>query len=79
MPKAVIVFSTPECANCKPLKAALAAAGVAIQEVNCHETSSFDLMRRYGVRGVPTTIVTDGVEVRTVIGNKPQDVLSLLQ
>lgn len=75
----VIVFSTPDCANCKPLKASLTAAGVEFEEVNCHQPEAFGLMREYGVRSVPTTIVSDGEAVITVIGNKPKDILEVLK
>lgn len=75
----VIVFSTPDCANCKPLKASLTAAGVEFEEVNCHESASFIMMRMYGVRSVPTTIVSNGEVVYTIIGNKPKDILEVLK
>ena len=75
----VTVFSTPDCANCKPLKASLTADGVEFEEVNCHESESFLLMREYGVRSVPTTIIHDGEVIYTVVGNKPKDIREVLQ
>lgn len=76
----VIVFSTPDCANCKPLKASLAAAGVAFEEVNCHQPEAFSLMREYGVRSVPTTVIKDALDAQyTVIGNKPQEILEIVK
>lgn len=80
----VIVFSTPDCANCKPLKASLAAAGVVFEEVNCHQPEAFALMREYGIRSVPTTAVVHYIEglptkVFKVAGNKPQEILELVK
>ena len=79
----VIVFSTPDCANCKPLKASLTAAGVEFEEVNCHQPEAFSLMREYGIRSVPTTVVLDSEKLVTpvfiVVGNSPQDVIGAIR
>jgi glutaredoxin len=77
--KTVLVFSTPSCTNCKPLKESLIRLGVGFTEVNCYEPENFELMQQHDVRGVPTTIIIDGGEVKRVAGNKPQEVLELYQ
>ena len=64
--KKVIKFYTPSCGPCRtytPIfdKVKSETQGVIFEEVNCNE--DHDSARKYGVRGVPTTIFLKDDEV----------------
>ncbi len=70
-PWLVVVFSSEACAGCRPVAtkaAVLASAAVAVSE--CEYTAMRSLHERYGIEGVPTTVIADadGVVRRGFIG-----------
>ena len=54
----VILFSRVTCPNCRVAESLLAKAGVAYEKLIADE--NVDLCRKYGVKGAPTLVVTDG-------------------
>lgn len=68
-----LIFSAPWCAACSALKGSLKEAGIPFDEVNVDSDVGSELARKYGVRGLPTTIFTDkeGTAVKTLVGLQP--------
>ena len=68
-----LIFSAPWCAACAALKGSLKEAGIPFDEVNVDSDVGSELARKYGVRGLPTTIFTDkeGNAVKTIVGLQP--------
>ena len=76
----VVVFSTPSCSNCKPLKAWLTAQGVGFTEVNCDDVDSLERMATYNIKSVPTTLTfREGKCIGRVAGFKPKELEAVLQ
>jgi Thioredoxin len=70
-PWLVVVFSSAACEGCRPVAAkaaVLASDSVAVSE--CEFTAQRSLHERYGIEGVPTTVIADaeGVVRRGFIG-----------
>ena len=76
----ILVFSAPWCAACKVLKKSLEESNIKYVEVNVDEDSSQDLVAKYKVRGLPTTVGLKGEEVvLSVMGaGAIQDILELV-
>jgi len=53
-----ILFSRVTCPNCRVAESLLAKAGVAYEKLIADE--NVDLCRKYGIKGAPTLVVTDG-------------------
>ena len=53
-----ILFSRVTCPNCRVAEAQLGKAGVAYEKVIADE--NLELCRKYGVKGAPTLVITDG-------------------
>ena len=53
-----ILFSRVTCPNCRVAEAQLTKAGVAYEKVIADE--NLDLCRKYGIKGAPTLVITDG-------------------
>ena len=53
-----ILFSRVTCPNCRVAEAQLAKAGVSYEKVIADE--NLELCRKYGVKGAPTLVITDG-------------------
>lgn len=69
------VFVTPACAYCPPMVALAAAMALASQRVRSEIIDALafpDLARRYGVQGVPLTVINDQIYLE---GSVPEDVL----
>lgn len=77
----ILVFSAPWCASCKVLKKNLEGNNIKYVEVNVDEYGNQDLMEKYKVRGLPTTIGLRGEDVvLSMIGaGAIQDILKLLE
>lgn len=76
----LLVFSAPWCYGCKVLKKSLDESGIKYVEVNVDEDHSQDLVAKYKVRGLPTTIGLKGDEVvLSALGaGAIQDILELM-
>ncbi len=57
-PQKLMLFTTKTCPNCKIVKAMLAKANVAYEEIDASQRQ--DLAKQYGIMQAPTLIVTDG-------------------
>ena len=53
-----ILFSRVTCPNCRVAEGLLNKAGVAFEKLIAEE--NLDLVRKYGVKGAPTLVITDG-------------------
>ena len=53
-----ILFSRVTCPNCRVAEAQLAKAGIAYEKVIADE--NLDLCRKFGIKGAPTLVITDG-------------------
>lgn len=76
--KSIVAFKAPWCGPCKQLEHVLeelSEEGFNVFEVNTDEEP--DLVSKYQVRGVPTTIIfEDGEEVNRIVGAKTKSELS---
>lgn len=52
-----LLFTTPFCSNCKPLKKQLQDRGIEYEEVNAIQQK--ELVEKYGVKGVPSMVVRE--------------------
>lgn len=53
----VLLFSTPFCAKCPGVKKKLEAAGIQFEDINAIKYTQ--LVKEYGIKGVPTVVVID--------------------
>ena len=53
-----ILFSRVTCPNCRVAESLLAKAGVAYEKLIADD--NVDLCRKFGVKGAPTLVITDG-------------------
>ena len=75
MNKEVVVVSAAWCGNCGVLKDALTRSGIVYKVIDADSEEGMAFCRENGVRGLPTSFIyEDGEIVKTVIGNKFQEI-----
>lgn len=72
----ITVVSSSWCVNCKLLKSNLTQANIMYYAVDADTEEGMEYCTEHGVRGLPTTIITDedGKVVRNVVGLQPVSV-----
>lgn len=77
---AVKVVSAEWCSQCKPYKRQLEEQGIEFTSLDADDEVNQELLQRLGVRSLPTTLIFKDAEVcNTVVGNKVQELKSLLE
>lgn len=71
--KEVLVFSGSWCTACGTYKQALTKADIKFTEHNYEEVP--DLVEKYGVKSLPTTVIIKGDEVITIVQVVPAAVI----
>lgn len=72
--KEVVVYSTPWCAGCKTLKAALSGAGIEFTEVDIDTPEGMTKAKELGIKSIPVTTI-GGLKY---IGSKVEAVKELI-
>lgn len=69
----ITVVSASWCNNCQVLKSNLTQANIIYHAVDADTEEGMEYCNQHGVRGLPTTIITDeaGEVVRKVVGLQP--------
>ena len=72
----ITVVSAKWCVNCALLKSNLTQANIIYYAVDADTVEGMDYCAENGVRGLPTTIITDedGKVVRNIVGLQPVSV-----
>lgn len=72
--KEIIVFGASWCSGCSSLKATLSQRDFKFEYVDADE--HMDMLGEKGIRSLPTTLILEGgVEIKRVVGNKPQEII----
>lgn len=72
--KKVLIFSAPWCKACGPYKQALTKADIEFTEYNYENVP--ELVEKYGVKGLPTTVILKGKEIiATIVQAVPAEVI----
>lgn len=76
----VKVVSAEWCSQCKPYKRQLEEQGIEFTSLDADDEVNQELLKFVGVRSLPTTLIfKDGEVCNTVVGNKVQELKSLLE
>lgn len=66
--KQIYKFSATWCQPCKTLTARLAAKGIVLPEYDIDNPENAELLKRFGIRSVPTVVVVEGQSVQSFSG-----------
>lgn len=68
------------CSQCGPLKDALTLSGIEFTYLDADREENIQRLNEWGVRTLPTTIITkDDGTVTVITGNKLKDIVEVLQ
>lgn len=73
------VFGMANCAGCETVKRILKGRSVAFIEYDVMNPAHMDEASKARVRGVPTTVISDGAGVHTYVGSTPLAIEGILQ
>lgn len=76
----LLVFSAPWCHGCKVLKKNLEENNIPFKEVNVDEDKNSELVSKWSIKGLPTTLVVRNGEAETILlgAGSIKDILELM-
>lgn len=76
----LLVFSAPWCSGCKVLKKNLEENNIEYKEINVDEDKNSELVSKWSIKGLPTTLVVRNGEAETILlgAGSIKDILKLM-
>lgn len=76
----LLVFSAPWCYGCKVLKKNLEENNIPFKEVNVDEDKNSELVTKWSIKGLPTTLVVRNGEAETILlgAGSIKDILEIM-
>lgn len=76
----LLVFSAPWCHGCKVLKKNLEENNIPFKEINVDEDKNSELVSKWSIKGLPTTLVVRNGEAETILlgAGSIKDILELM-
>lgn len=76
----LLVFSAPWCYGCKVLKKNLEENNIPFKEINVDEDKNSELVSKWSIKGLPTTLVVRNGEAETILlgAGSIKDILELM-
>lgn len=76
----LLVFSAPWCYGCKVLKKNLEENNIHFKEINVDEDKNSELVFKWSIKGLPTTLVVRNGEAETILlgAGSIKDILEIM-